>query len=1400
MAFLLVVSSTSDLQAREYDDNPAVKATTVPLFSGTAPGNGEFIQLDFTADVPNNPVDGSEVCFDFTATNLTADSLAGVQIKGSAVSFGNAVIDEALFTLLPNGAEIDAFANTNTGSGTFVFTGSGCTTITGPEAFQGFLVRPINVMGTNPVTGQMYTTCADAMACFGVSLTCTDYNISLDAECETLLTPELLAINSVVPDSLIRVRIQNEDGSFRPVAMVDDNDVGEAVRVVVDIPGCPDVAPCWSFANIEYKLGPSQICRNDLIVSCAQNIAMSDPIITFACGDVEFIRGQVIREDLCIDDTLFRETVTFAVRDQFGNVSEECTQVKIVLRPNLTRDSIQFPPDTTVTCEAALFSADGTIDPRIVGVPTWDGVELFGNTDITQLCNVFADFEDIQDLDNICNRTIIRRWVVTEWICDGGITEIEHFQTFRLEDTTAPVIDLPVTRIELSASQHGCQGVLDIPDAEVTDNCNQDDIEVEIRYPGGSSFLGDGTNVVVPLGLNNIVEYIARDICGNERRDTIFVDVTDEITPVAVCLRETVISIPGDKVWMDLERFDEDSYDDCELASRCVVRMDHQELFLSLGPNSIGDLLFSEFDEALAAADADFETCYRDYSVGLTRTNSKDELLINIDDLCTDAIQFCCFDAGREVPVFLRVEDAAGNRNECMIMVAGQDKDAPTIECPTEEIYVSCDFMFDAEGDLDGLFGTIREGSTAIPLEIPQEFLVDSSGPLVNGTFVDNCSIGRITQTRVVDIDSICRTGTVTRTFFLEEGDVSRAICTQVITIVGDEVNNPLIIDPSFQTLIEIEVESPEDFENLEREFRPQIMNQGCSLIGLGFTDFVTDPDPNSRYCTKIIRTWQIIDWCRSPNGEVVRDTSQTILVIDNEAPDVTVNASATVPQPTGTDVIELTANATDNVVENPRFLDWIVVVTREPTDVEVFRDTLDNDDFRNSTAVANLGQLPQGNYDVMWVVGDPCGNRDTTLQDLTVSEPNASNSQVSVQGEVASAFGAMMDNIDVYLTTAVEQYDDAEHTFTDLEGIYAFANMPIGGSYYIDPEKIDDALNGVSTLDLILIQKHVLGLKDIEDPYLLLAADVNNDNRITALDLVDMRRLILGLTDVFPSKDSWMFVHDEQDIVDAATFGVPLDETYFIADLQQNMDVRFIGIKTGDISGDAVAHSTQLASGRSLATTSWSYEARPASDGYTYIDIRTTESAEIEGYQATWSWKDASYVGIQPGRLAITDDQVNDEKANVSLLPMSFNTTSTVRVNEGDVLFTLVFESGVDITLDIDNTVMRGEVYEGDRIAKLDIIPVESALVTNQITLAQNTPNPWSEITEIKADLPVGGEVTLRVFDISQKVVYQQSQWVERGTAVFRVGQDEVAQSGLYFYEIEIGGYVARQKMIKVN
>lgn len=66
---------------------------------------------------------------------------------------------------------------------------------------------------------------------------------------------------------------------------------------------------------------------------------------------------------------------------------------------------------------------------------------------------------------------------------------------------------------------------------------------------------------------------------------------------------------------------------------------------------------------------------------------------------------------------------------------------------------------------------------------------------------------------------------------------------------------------------------------------------------------------------------------------------------------------------------------------------------------------------------------------------------------------------------------------------------------------------------------------NGVSSFDLLLLSRHILGVDTLDSPYLLIAADANKSGTLTSFDIVELRKLVLGVYDSLPFNESWRFV-----------------------------------------------------------------------------------------------------------------------------------------------------------------------------------------------------------------------------------------------------------------------------------
>ena len=146
--------------------------------------------------------------------------------------------------------------------------------------------------------------------------------------------------------------------------------------------------------------------------------------------------------------------------------------------------------------------------------------------------------------------------------------------------------------------------------------------------------------------------------------------------------------------------------------------------------------------------------------------------------------------------------------------------------------------------------------------------------------------------------------------------------------------------------------------------------------------------------------------------------------------------------------------------------------------------------------------------------------------------------------------------------------------------GDYLMQGLAQGYDYTLTADKEDDARNGVTTFDVLLITKHILGKQRLTSPYQLLAADVNQSGSISTIDLIKIRRVILHLDATFEGGKSWLFVDAKHHFKDPNN---PWTETIpkFIQfnDLDRSVsDARFIGIKLGDVNGNVETNGlTQL-------------------------------------------------------------------------------------------------------------------------------------------------------------------------------------------------------------------------------
>ncbi len=145
--------------------------------------------------------------------------------------------------------------------------------------------------------------------------------------------------------------------------------------------------------------------------------------------------------------------------------------------------------------------------------------------------------------------------------------------------------------------------------------------------------------------------------------------------------------------------------------------------------------------------------------------------------------------------------------------------------------------------------------------------------------------------------------------------------------------------------------------------------------------------------------------------------------------------------------------------------------------------------------------------------------------------------------------------------------------TLTDNDGNYAL-NVPNGSTNItVRPLKEASPLNGVSTYDEVIVVRHYKGIDTLTSPYQLIAADVNRSGTIDTLDVIDLRKVLLGIDTLFANNTSWRFVRADYIFPDPLDpFSPPFPEVVTFSSLAANaLNINFIGVKIGDLNENAI-------------------------------------------------------------------------------------------------------------------------------------------------------------------------------------------------------------------------------------
>ena len=441
-----------------------------------------------------------------------------------------------------------------------------------------------------------------------------------------------------------------------------------------------------------------------------------------------------------------------------------------------------------------------------------------------------------------------------------------------------------------------------------------------------------------------------------------------------------------------------------------------------------------------------------------------------------------------------------------------------------------------------------------------------------------------------------------------------------------------------------------------------------------------------------------------------------------------------------------------------------------------------------------------------MW---DAAGNSDFCITTATIQNNMACNSGATraLAGTVKTEMNS--DVRDTKVSIMDNNNNEVGYRMSTSNGEYAF-NPMLATEQTVVPSRDDNHRNGISTADIITIQKHILGSQALSTGYKMIAADVNKSNSITAADLVELRKLVLFKIDRFANNTSFRFVDKSYDLTTGNVFSASFPEKATLTSAQiGNVAANFVAVKIGDVNDNAVVNLTGTPEERSGKTLSFNVADAKYTSGETVkVTLKASSFNNINGYQFTTNFDNQrlEFVGFEAGKLNVNDDNFGFTMLENGKITTSWSNPTAVSVNDNEGLFTLVFKArsngtvseSVYATSELTNAQAYNAAGEVMNVG-LNFIGKDGSAVQG-FALYQNQPNPWATETIIGFNLPESMKAKVSIYDVTGKVIKVVERTFNKGYNAVTLNKGELPATGVMYYQLDAADFSDAKKMIIIE
>ncbi len=658
--------------------------------------------------------------------------------------------------------------------------------------------------------------------------------------------------------------------------------------------------------------------------------------------------------------------------------------------------------------------------------------------------------------------------------------------------------------------------------------------------------------------------------------------------------------------------------------------------------------------------------------------------------------------------------------------------------------------------------------------DMPTAEIRFTDGDFISG---NGCGSGTVIRTYTVFVDNVATTATCTQTLNINEPAIDISCPTQPAPADCDIANFPWI--------------SP-------------VLNNGAMLCDDDVMIVARTPDvvDNSAFPSiTVTRIWDITRACDS----YASTCSSTVVFEDccDAVPDQVVRIGSF----SNPNQILLGANVVGGVTLT---VDWslytfeICTVNHTESITDPIKQNLNSAPIW-SVLGGSDGTVIREYFVKYWftATGKPV---DPNCPGPQVTDREATGTTSRIAGKIINEENDEVEEVMVDLQNSIEPVD-----MTGANGVYDFPEVLVGQNYSVVPSKDTDPLNGISTYDLVLMSQHIIGQNPLTTPYKMIAADINNDGKISTFDMVQLRQLILFAVTDFGANTSWRFIDASYVFPDPADpWSQTFPEQYNITNLNADMIVDFVAVKVGDLNCSAKPNSlisSQSRTGGEKVILSANDAQLKAGESQTLV-VSLPTAEELYSCQFTLGFNEDL---IEVVNIEALNENVGQEHFGTNLITegaITFGWHNTRAISLEGQLFeveiranrNLFLKDVFSINSSFTEAIAYNEIGEESVVELVFNKEVQAALEFNAFKLEQNKPNPFLDETVIGFEIPSDSKVRLTVFNLDGKVLVQSENFYTAGLNQIKITKTELNSTGVLYYQLDTEFGSATRKMIVIN